>query len=811
MNFRVSARTVLELGSELISSDIIAFYELIKNAFDAGSKTGADVRFHIVIRRNAYLRIRSDAEKLANADKSADQASRRQEKAKAEEWQEQRSELVERLMQKLNPTTASETIEEITNGLGGAPDPKDFVGRLDAFYDEQNRIEISDTGTGMSPEELVSSFLTLGTPARKREVEKILAAGGDKTPLGEKGIGRLSAMRLGQRLRVETARAQDANLGILEIDWRAFEALDLMLEDVKIEPVAGPPKSKPGAQGTRLVISGLFEDWTEKRVRDLAENEFARLTDPFLDPKSRPRIALDWNGERIGIPWLDPALVQNSHASLVGTYTVEKGEPRLLLNMVATRLGNFEHPIERDVLILTRPDLEGLIRGSDERIPESALTSVGSFGFEIYWFNRRMLAGIENVGNQAAVRKLVKTWSSVMLFRDGFRVFPYGEPEDDWLSLDEVALGRTGYVLNKNQFIGHVSIARSKNPQLMDQTNREGLRETPESSVFIEVLHDAVTERLWSFFKQVDLQYRQRTELKKDLGKEIESLEGRAKNALSKIRRSVPKEERATLLELEHALQEFHDLSMNAQKRMQEMEADSRQMVQMAGVGLLVEMIAHELARSTESALASLEGLKKKDLPQDVRARIETLRAEVKSISKRLRVLDEASVPGRQRTETFDLIKLVEDLKEGHAPQLERDKIEMKIRKPKEPFKVKLVKGMVVQILENLVSNSVYWMRIRAEQDRSYKPVIDIRITADPLRIRFSDNGRGIAPDHRERVFRAYWSLKEKSKRRGLGLFIAASNAEDLKGSLTLSQKVDDETGRLHEFVLDLPDAAVVP
>lgn len=191
-------------------------------------------------------------------------------------------------------------------------------------------------------------------------------------------------------------------------------------------------------------------------------------------------------------------------------------------------------------------------------------------------------------------------------------------------------------------------------------------------------------------------------------------------------------------------------------------------------------------------------------------SKLATLRAEIKSVSKRLRVLDEASVPGRQRAEMFDIVRLLEDLKEGHAAQFARHRIEMRIRGPKAPLRVRLVKGMVVQILENLIANSVYWMKVRAERERSYRPAIDIRIETDPLTIRFSDNGRGIAPDHRERVFRAYWSLKEKSKRRGLGLFIAASNATDLKGQLTLSEKADRETGRLHEFVLELPDSAVV-
>jgi signal transduction histidine kinase len=796
--FRVNARTVLELGSELISSDIIAFYELIKNAFDAGSLTGAEIRFIIVLRRNDYLRIRDRAQSL------------RKESASRIERAKQLADLTAQVEDKLDPSAGNDLKAKFNAALKESADLDDFVKRLDTSYDDYNSIEISDTGSGMSLAEISSNFLTIGTPARKREVDRILTQGGSKTPLGEKGIGRLSAMRLGERLRMETARAEDTCLNLLEIDWRLFENLDAMIEDIAIDPSRGPRKDRDGWHGTKLTIGGLLEDWTEKRVRKLAEYEFARLTDPFLDPKARPRIALHWNGERIAIPWLDAALVENAHASLTGTYSVKAGEPTLELSMVATKLGNFEHPRETDALTLTRPDLEGLLAGTNNQLPESALTTVGDFAFELYWFNRRYLAKIEAIGNQATVRALMKKWSSIMLFRDGFRVFPYGDEDDDWLGLDAVALGRTGYVLNKNQFIGHVRISRAQNPALVDQTNREGLRETPESGVFVDVLHDAVAERLWSFFKDVDLRYRKRVEDLGDVKKEIVGLEGRAKVALGKLRKFIPREGLELFTDLEHSLREFHDLSTRAQQRIEEVESDSRQMVQMAGVGLLVEMVAHELARSTESALASLEGLRGSDLPQEVKARLDTLRAEIKSVSKRLRVLDDASVPGRQRAEVFDLIQLVEDLKEGHGPQFARHNIDMRITAPKRPLRVKLVKGMMVQILENLLSNSVYWMKMRADREASYQPSIDIRIETNPLMISFCDNGRGIAPDHRERVFRAYWSLKEKSKRRGLGLFIAASNATDLKGRLTLSDKPDKRTGRLHEFVLELPDSAVV-
>ena len=53
--FTVTARTVLELGAELISSDVIAFYELIKNGFDAGSKNGVAIRFETLLKRRRRL------------------------------------------------------------------------------------------------------------------------------------------------------------------------------------------------------------------------------------------------------------------------------------------------------------------------------------------------------------------------------------------------------------------------------------------------------------------------------------------------------------------------------------------------------------------------------------------------------------------------------------------------------------------------------------------------------------------------------------------------------------------------------------
>jgi len=224
----------------------------------------------------------------------------------------------------------------------------------------------------------------------------------------------------------------------------------------------------------------------------------------------------------------------------------------------------------------------------------------------------------------------------------------------------------------------------------------------------------------------------------------------------------------------------------------------------------MVEVVAHELARASENALKALDKLKGSEVPERLRAHLSTLKAEMKSISKRVRILDPLSVSGRQRQEAFALDTLIRETMEAHEAQFARHNVAIKLDLPSRPLHVRAVKGMVVQILENLISNSIHWMEIRAERDPRYRPVITLTLESGPPTITFEDNGRGIAPANREKVFRPFFSLKESKRRRGLGLFIARDAAEHHGGTLTLADNIDADTGRLHRFVLELPIGAQV-
>lgn len=777
--FKVTARAVLELGSELISSDIIAFYELIKNGFDAGSDRGVQISFDIVLGRRAYKQFQREI---------VDNPSN--------------FETIKIRIQKALNADADGLFASATRLLEKIESDKQLSAALDEIYNS-NSICVSDTGEGMTFDDLEEVFLVIGTPSRKSAVEDALKQHSKSSPfLGEKGIGRLSAMRLGERLELSSAKAEDDSLNILNIDWERFGEIDAMLEDIKVSPEKGGPKPSRDWSGTDITIRQLEADWTRQRLKDLAEDEFSMLTDPLAGRRARKRVVLLWNGDRIKIPSLDKDFLQDAHASLAGKYEIIEGEPRLTLDMTIRKLG-FDHPVITDQRVFEGADLYGPIAGKDTGIDGPALETVGQFSFEAHWFNRRRMKGNQKY-SATELKDLHRQWTGVRLYRDGFRVYPYGDEENDWLSLDRKALMAKGYLLNKIQFVGQVNIGRVTNPELIDQTNREGLRVTPEHDVLLAVVQFSIQTQLRERMRRVETEYKAQRE-KFEPGKtEVKALEKRARDSIKILRKTATAEERETIDELQMTLFEVAEFAQRAQKRIEEVEQDAQQMIDMAGIGLMVEMVAHELARTSEDALDNLKALGAKSVPEDVRARIESLRASMTSISKRLRVLDPLSVSGRQSSETFVLNDLIQEAFDAHESQFLRHDIELKLELDTKPVRVRAVKGMVVQVLENLISNSIYWLGLEKARSHSFAPSISLSLDPVTTTIFFEDNGPGIHPSNASDVFGMFFSLKEAKKRRGLGLFIARHCANFNGGSLELDIEEPNNLGRLNRFVYSI-------
>ncbi len=775
MAFRVQARTLLQLGAELISSDAIALFELIKNASDARAP---HVDISVVWRLDQWP---GDFPFLLEAVKAGETPI---------------ESLKEKLLRHRNPNgknvaaweakvKKAETVEEISTLTRRA-----------------NYIRIEDLGHGMSLADLDRIYLTIGTPnrliERRNDDEK------SRKIQGEKGLGRLSAMRLGDGLKVKTSRTGERRWNLLEIDWKRFaENLDEMVEDVDVTPKHGQTKEDAAASGTTITITDLKGHWDQTKLKAYANESLNRITDPFA-PKALFRVNLRFNDEKIVADRMDTDLLKMAHAKIEAEFVVggTAAKPELKLRgLVDYHEGNLAK--------VNRFLYEDLTHLSETTaVNPSIAWNLGSFTMRAYWFNRQALG---KTPNGPELVKWVNEWSGgLMLFRDGFRVHPYGAPDDDWLALDKKALASGGYKVNRKQLIGKVDITSKTNAALTDQTNREGLRECSEKDALVNLLKHVLEKELRAFMNAAA------KEEQRDLEADLETLTQRAaaereklKNNFALLKHKHPDvaRERDIVAAIDGAIEELELVLARANEAADAAQAAREQLVHLAGLGLMVEMLAHELNRSTQFALGALSEARDGSLPARADKPLSSLELQLKTISKRLRNLDPASTSGRQRKESFDLVALAHEICAGHEGEFKRHQIKCVVA-PREGTKkmmVKMVKGMIVQILENLLSNSLYWLKAHARITDGFSPRIDVEIDSDKNELRITDNGPGVTESIRPRLFTPFFTTKPAGHGKGLGLFISRDIAKYHDCTLELSDDHSVHKDRYNTFVLALP------
>ena len=793
MSFRVTARTVLQLGAELISSDSIAFFELIKNAFDAGSDR---VFIDVCVRMDhgTYLsHIRAISSDVAESQSALESHKRR-------------------ILNDVDPAApaADDLIEEIK----GAQSFRNLCRCLE----EANYIQVRDQGHGMSAEDLEQIYLTIGTPHRRRQRSRKSQPMAPHSPknsairplLGEKGLGRLSAMRLGWRLDIATSTRGDKRRNRLRVDWRRFTDDDLMLEDVSVSPTEGGLKRDPDSSGTRIRIYALTSPWSPDKLLDVATQEFSKLTDPFV-PASRYPINVRYNAKRIAIARFDDILFDYAHASGEAEYTVGEEGPRFVGTVqYKTEHHDGTHIRENDFL-LDGADLFSVAKPDSQ----DTLGSLGPFSVRLYWYNRRLLSAIEGIGDQRAVRELVNAWSGgLKVYRDGFRVNPYGGPDDDWLDIDKKALASSGYKLNRHQIIGVVAISSGNNPALMDQTNREGLRGCPEKDVLVRLLHHLIGTEFRNFLNAVDKEVEAKIPTSfEDLDERVENEERTIQRNLSILLERHPevRTDRDLIRPIQEAIRRIRRLMDEASSLAESHRVGHSELTNLAGIGLMVEIVAHELNRATAHTLRTIADAEPGNPDDELGALLRTLAAQMHTLQRRLLILDPLSTAGRQRRDKFDLVSWVSFILEAHAAQFARHDIQLDFSvapaSSSQSMPVFMVKGMFVQILENLLTNSMYWLKIQSRLEPSFTPRIQIKLHKEERVLTLSDNGPGIPVERRDQVFQPFFTTKPPRQGHGLGLYVSREIANYNGTRLMLAEDETVHEGRLNTFLLELGPA----
>ncbi|MBZ9648186.1 ATP-binding protein [Sphingobium sp. 3R8] len=794
MKFRVTARTILHLGSDLISSDGIAFYELVKNSLDARSP---DVRVDVLVRMpfETYDELlRELGERREPNERGIAKPS-----AAPRNWRHLRETAIDAVDEE------APEADELIAALRGADNKREFVTALR----EANRIDVDDDGTGMSEATLERVYLTIGTGERARERDRQASCPPvegqeDHVILGEKGLGRLSAMRLGDCLEVITATAADPTWNVLNINWNDFaDAGDEDISSIDVKPEVG---AKKGADrhGTIVRITALTAAWTYDKLDALAREHFSKLVDPFS--RRKLPLKLTFNAISVEIPPFSSFILDHAHGVFDATLEWDKWGRPVLSGIMDYRLRKRRRPFEfKGVEVAT---LAG-------EASAETLKRMGPFKLEVYWFNRRVLKKIEGIGDLAAVRRLLASWAGgVSLYRDGYRVNPYGGPKDDWLDLDRDAFSTSGFKLNRGQIVGRALISKAGNRYLVDQSNREGLKDTPEKEAFVGLL-GATMEYFRGFVVQVDEEINRANRVKAtDALDRFRAEDARLEEimpALMALLKLSP-EGRRLSKQVTDAVTSLREAASDVETASRASEQERSRVMHLASVGLLIEILAHELYRATAGGLKTIASARTSSDPKMTGTQLRVLDAQLRTLQKRLKVLDPLSTNARQTKEEFDLGDWVTDIVEGFAAHNSRAGIgfETRVSPRGSHRKVRAVKGMFVQIVENLLSNSVYWIKQQNKYDRSVVesecdgPIGTVHVLVEPDegRVTVTDDGPGIPEDRREIVFEPFFTTKKQKQGRGLGLYIGREIAAYHGASLTLGDA--DDNGYIHSVILEL-------
>jgi len=255
-------------------------------------------------------------------------------------------------------------------------------------------------------------------------------------------------------------------------------------------------------------------------------------------------------------------------------------------------------------------------------------------------------------------------------------------------------------------------------------------------------------------------------------------------------RKEVEEELRAAKASIEDRLDQTRSSLLLAERR--------------ATLGTLAGGVGHELKNIAQIQLATLDEITaaieaNEDLNPLIRAMLPDLERVSTHITEHGRRLLSLAKPGPDHVEQFDLNTVVRDviLMLRGAGKLRR--LECHAGLGADPLFVTVNRTRIEQILVNLVVNAVDAIG----EGKEGKITIDVQPSADGKRVicEVSDTGSGIAPEHLDKVFQAFFTTKSEDKGTGLGLPVAREIVESYGGALL----VRSELGRGTTFTFDLP------
>ncbi|QIG40066.1 ATP-binding protein [Microbacterium sp. 4R-513] len=648
-------------------------------------------------------------------------------------------------------------------------------------------IVILDNGSGMTEHVVRTAWMNPATPSKSIEKAKNPVTPRGRVLQGEKGIGRFATFKLGNQVSLVTRPAGENSETTLLVDISSIDEgsesesqrIDYYLEDLSVSLETGPPvlftakSPSSSTHGTQLEVRGLRAEWSAQLVMEA----FADLD------RMQPQL---WAADSIRRPDFEVRFLRDGEDLNLGTERTEEFQAileRAVLRVSNGRFddekGQFRFELDGRLVELSLEDSE--IRGlrrfrthfQDDQSNWVA-PQCGPFGFEFHVFDFGSNAPAAHWLDRD--EKAMLREHRIYLYRDDIRVYPYGDPRDDWLEVDAIRGTESARSMFSNdQTVGYVTITQADNPLLRDKTSREGLldvgRATRDFVVLIQTILSWLRSKPYEQYAAANRRVREKVLRAERFDRHIHAL--RTEFALP-----------AKAVEYLDAL----ETAIGSERELSSMQIARTE--QLAGVGMSVETASHDLiaagAESLRLAKQILGELNLLDLSREpVYSITSTLITRLDFVNSRFKDVQGLFVSTRQKSRELDIAMLTRRIRSMYSGLHRHEGIEFELA---EPFELKAVstEAAVLQCLINLVDNATYWLMTSGAASKRIRAFVP-----DDSTLVITDNGPGVADQDEPFIFEPFYSGKGEAGK-GLGLYIARQNGLRSGFSVELGHSGDE-------------------
>ncbi len=319
---------------------------------------------------------------------------------------------------------------------------------------DEASVTVRDNGSGMTGDIIQNIWLTPANDHRRHQRESGKRSPLGRLPLGEKGLGRFAVHKLGNKIRMVTRQVDEPEI-VVELDWSELLSHDF-LDEIRVPIEERKPKIFKGeTHGTKIDVTHLRGDWTRGAIRDL-HRSLTSIADPTSGP-SDFQVQLKIPGhEHVVADLLDAGSVLEQ-AMWKFDFTFDGSEIAWTYEFkpypgikVEPSSQSGKEPLLRD------RDKKHVVAGKDQ------IVGIGPVSGSFNVFDRDR-ATWNYIAQKKVMSEYLANNGGVRVYRDGIRVYNYGEPDDDWLGLDLRRVNSPTDRLSRNQNSRtHQSYARRK-------------------------------------------------------------------------------------------------------------------------------------------------------------------------------------------------------------------------------------------------------------------------------------------------------------------------------------------------------------